>query len=219
MKSVICIFAHPDDEAFGPGGTIALLAEKNPVYIICVTDGDAGINSSDAKKDLSSIRKSELKKSAKILGVRDVYFLGYKDGCLCNGLYHEIADKITKIIKNLNPDTLLTFEPEGVSGHIDHITISMITSFLYEKMDYLKVLMHYCISKESRALEEPYFIYFPPGYSKNEISETYDISTVWDKKIASILAHKSQKHDAIRVMKKLEKLPKEEHFLVKKRAE
>lgn len=215
MKSVVCIFAHPDDEAFGPSGTIALLAEKIPVYIICVTDGDAGKNSLNAKRELSEVRKEELRRSATVLGVKKVFFLGYKDGTLCNGLYHEIADKITDVIKRLNPDTLLTFEPSGVSGHLDHIAVSMITSYVFEDQDYLRVLMYYCISKESRALEEPYFIYFPPGYSKSEISETYDVAAVWEKKLASMAIHKSQKHDAVRVLKKLEKLPKEEHFLVK----
>jgi hypothetical protein len=79
--------------------------------------------------------------------------------------------------------------------------------------------MYYCISKQSRELEGPYFIYFPPGYSKGEISETYEVSSVWDKKIASMMEHRSQKHDADRIIKKLKKLPKEEYFLVKEKNE
>lgn len=214
MKSVVCIFAHPDDEAFGPSGTITLLAEKKPVYLICVTNGDAGINGTNEPRTLSEIRKDELKKSAKILGIKDVFFLDYKDGCLCNALYHEVAHKITEIIRKLNPDTLMTFEPNGVSGHIDHIAVSMITSYVFDKHKKIRTLMYYCISKENRMLEEPYFIYFPPGYSKDEIGETYDVSPVWDKKIASMNAHVSQRHDAVRVLKKLKRLPREEHFLL-----
>jgi N-acetylglucosamine malate deacetylase 2 len=217
MSAVVCIFAHPDDEAFGPGGTIALLAEKNNVYLICITNGDAGKDSSKETRDLGEVRREELQRSAKILGIKKVILLSYKDGSLNNNLYHEIADKLVKYLSKLKPDTLLTFEPSGISGHIDHIAVSMITSFVFEKLTFVKKLMYYCISKESRALEDPYFIYFPPGYAKEEINETYEVSSVWDKKITSMMEHKTQKHDADRIISKLKKLPKEEYFLVKEK--
>ncbi|MBI4159549.1 PIG-L family deacetylase [Candidatus Wolfebacteria bacterium] len=85
MKTIVCIFAHPDDEAFGPGGTIAKLAKKNRVYIICATKGEAGKDSRRKKMGvLHDHRASELVASAKILGVKKVYFLGFKDGTLSN---------------------------------------------------------------------------------------------------------------------------------------
>lgn len=215
MKTVVCIFAHPDDEAFGPGGTIALLAKKQPVYIICVTDGNAGQNSSKARRDLGVVRKEELKRSAKTLGVKKVFFLGYNDGCLCNSQYHEIADKVKSIVSELTPDTLLTFEPRGVSGHIDHVTVSMITTFIFRRIDYVKKLMYYCIGERHRELEgENYFIYFPDGYNKEDIDEIYDISSVWEQKIAAMNAHRSQRHDGENIQKIIEQLPKEEYFLV-----
>jgi LmbE family N-acetylglucosaminyl deacetylase len=163
MKPLVCIFAHPDDEAFGPGGTIALQAKERDVYVICVTDGDAGQNSSEETRDLGTVRKEELLRSTNILGVKEVFFLGYKDGYLSNALYHEIAKNILHIISPLQPDTLLTFEPRGVSGHIDHIAVSMITSYVFEKAAFVHKLLYYCITTQSRALQEPYFIYFPPG--------------------------------------------------------
>src|SRR3989337_253656 len=102
-KKVVCIFAHPDDEAFGPSGTIAKYADGREAYIICVTDGN---DHNNGTKNLSQIRKNELRNSAKILGVKKVYFLSYSDGHLCNNIYHEVARKIEKIIKRLKPDTL-----------------------------------------------------------------------------------------------------------------
>lgn len=214
MNKIVCIFAHPDDEAFGPGGTIALLAEKHVVDIICVTNGDAGKNSSREDRELSAIRREELINSTNILGVNHVYFLDYNDGSLCNNLYHEIADKIVKILHEIQPDTLMTFEPRGVSGHVDHMTVSMITSYVFERLPFIEKLMYYCIDEKNRALQEPYFIYFPPGYSEEEIAETFDITSVREKKVASMKAHVSQSHDAERVLRKLEKLPKKETFLV-----
>lgn len=217
MKNIVCIFAHPDDEAFGPGGTIALLAQKYSVRIVCVTNGEAGINSTKETRALSEIRRDELLKSAEVLGVKDVQFVGYKDGSLSNNLYHEITDKLINILDAFKPDTLLTFEPRGVSGHLDHITVSMVTSFIFEKLSYVKKIMYYCISEDNRALEGDYFIYFPPGYTRQEIHEVFDVSPVWNIKLAAMIEHRSQKHDADRIMKKLNKLPREEYFLVRKK--
>ncbi len=217
MKPIVCIFAHPDDEAFGPSGTIALLAEKHDVYLICVTDGSAGKCSPEEKHLLSEIRKKELMSSARQLGVKDVLFLGYKDGTLSNNLYHDIAEKISQILIKIKPQTLVTFEHRGISGHLDHIAVSMICSYVFEQLPFLKKIMYYCLTAESRALEEPYFIYFPAGYTEGEIDETYDVSCVWEKKLACMREHISQKHDADRVIRKLEKLPKTEHFYVVKK--
>jgi len=72
-KNIFCIFAHPDDEAFGPSGIIAKWAEENNVYLICVTDGS---HPNGGKKKLDKVRRKELLVSAKILGVKKVFFLG-----------------------------------------------------------------------------------------------------------------------------------------------
>lgn len=63
------------------------------------------------------------------MGVKKVHFLDFLDGTLSNNLYHKLADKIEGHLKKLKPHTVITFEPLGVSGHIDHITVSMVTTF------------------------------------------------------------------------------------------
>src|SRR5262245_58145598 len=104
MKPVVAIFAHPDDEAFGPAGTIAHFAKDRPVYLICVTDGAAGMNSSDKTHELSQIRRDELINSARVLGVKDIFFFDYKDGTLSNNLYHELAEKLQNKLEELQPE-------------------------------------------------------------------------------------------------------------------
>jgi N-acetylglucosamine malate deacetylase 2 len=200
MSAVLGIFAHPDDEAFGPGGTLATLAKEHDVYLICVTNGDAGINSSKKTKELGEIRREELLASSKIVGVKKVFFLNYKDGSLSHNIYHEIAEKVKDIISDLKPETLLTFEPRGVSGHLDHIAVSMIASYVFEEVDFVKELWYYCITEKARSLHEKYFIYFPPGYKASDISKTVDISAVWDKKVEAINEHESQKHDVDKIL-------------------
>ena len=214
MNRVLCVFAHPDDESFGPGGTINLLAKTHEVYLICVTNGDAGKNSvSGSKSPLGKIRQNELRNSSKFLGTKKVFFLNYPDGSLNNLQYHEIADKIKTISDQLKPEILMTFEPRGVSGHLDHIAVSMITSYVFERLDYAKKLMYFCISREQSSKFGEYFIYRPEGYEAKDIHETVDISAVREIKTKSMYMHKSQIHDAERIIRLFGNFTKE-HFLV-----
>jgi len=217
----VCIFAHPDDEAFGPSGTIAKYAEEGEVFLICVTNGN-----DKTRKDnsgLSEIRKQELVSSSNTLGVKKVYFLDFEDGELRNNIYHQVSDKIQNILDKIKPDTLITYEPKGVSGHLDHIFCSMVTSYLYRENKYVKKLLLYCLPKIRSSLMKNYFIYFPDGYEKKEVQEIVDVSKYWNLKLKAVKCHKSQKKDVVRILaimklqKYLKFFPKEEYFLVQKR--
>jgi N-acetylglucosamine malate deacetylase 2 len=221
MKPVVAVFAHPDDEVFGPGGTMALMARERDVYIICITNGDAGLNSlkdSNNEKSLSEIRPDELRASAAAIGVKEVFFLGYVDGTLSNSVYHEIADKVQLKVQELDPEILLTYEPRGVSGHIDHVAASMITSYVFEHSS-VQELWYYCMNEYARSFQKPYFIYFPPGYKDDEISKVVDIEPVWDQKVEAMLKHESQKHDIENILGAFRKRRKEEYFLIMKRTD
>lgn len=213
---LVCVFAHPDDEAFGPSGTIHKFTKTHDVYILCATKGQAGQDSrSETSITLTNKRSQELKDSAKILGVKKVYFLGFKDGTLSNNLYHKLAAKIQVHLEKLRPEIVITFEPQGVSGHIDHITVSMVTTFVCNRLSFIKELWYYCILKERAAMRQNYFIYFPQGYDKSEIDKIIETKDVWDLKVKAMMAHESQKHDAESILKDAVNLPKEEYFIVK----
>jgi LmbE family N-acetylglucosaminyl deacetylase len=217
MKTILGIFAHPDDESFGPGGTLAKLAKDNDVHIICVTGGDAGQNHRESTtKTLEDIRNDELKNASKILGIKKRYCLKYKDGTLSNNLYHEIAAKIEEIVQKLKPDTLITFEPKGVSGHIDHIAVCMVTTYVFKKNPWIKTLMYYCIrdTRREKYLDD-YFIYFPEGYPMSQIDKEVNIEKTFQQKIDAIKCHKSQKKDVDQIIKSLLKMPPREYFLIK----
>lgn len=218
-KTIVCVFAHPDDEAFGPSGMIAKLAKTCDVYILCATKGEAGQNSLQKTEQLGKTRAKELLESAEILGVKKVYFLGFVDGTLCNNMYHKLAQKIEEKVKTLKADTLLTFDQTGISGHIDHITVSLVTTHVFYKLQLVKTLLYSAISLERQKAfsKEGYFIYFPKGRTKNEIDKVVDISNVWEKKVKAMMIHKSQRHDADRILRLTKNLPKEEYFLVLKK--
>lgn len=217
MKTIVGVFAHPDDEAFFTGGTIATLAADHDIYTICITNGDAGQNSSSKTGNIADIRHEELLEAGKILGIRKTFFLNYKDGTLSNSLYHEIAEKIRKIIDDLKPEMLLTFEPRGITGHIDHIAASMITSYVFEKASYIKELWYYCNTERARESVKDYFIYWPPGYKKSEISKTINTESVWETKVAAMQKHESQQHDIDKILERYKNLPKEENVIIIKK--
>jgi LmbE family N-acetylglucosaminyl deacetylase len=221
MKPVVAIFAHPDDEAFGPAGTLALFSKERPVYLICVTNGDAGINSHlDKTRTLAEIRRGELEASAKILGITKVFFLEYKDGTLSNNLYADIAEKMQNILDELQPEILLTYDTQGITGHLDHIAVSMITSYVFQHSHHIKELWYYCVDSEEQKLfreQYPdYFVYLPEGYSKKEL-QWKDIADVWEQRIEVMHQHESQIHDIKRVLAVKQQLPKEEGFIIRKK--
>lgn len=223
-KTIAVIVAHPDDEAFGPSGTIAKFTkEGNDVYILCATKGEEG--DQHKKEDLRQvheIREEELLASAKILGVKEVFFLGFRDGSLSNNIYHELAKKITEILKQIKADMIITFEHRGISGHIDHIAISMISSYVFEHLDSIKTIYYYCSTKMARGLQpkyrpEGYFIYFPPGYDPEEVDKIVDTTDVWNIKMRAMECHKSQLKD-VRVIQGIHsEIPKREHFFVREK--
>jgi len=204
--TLVCLFAHPDDEAFGPSGTIHAFTKMHDVYIICATNGDAGENHHPAGGtiDLGHQRKSEIIESSKVLGVKKVFFLEHKDGELSNNKYQTIATECRTILDDLRPQILLTFEHRGISGHIDHVFMAMVTSFLYERLSYVQEAHFYCL-REDQHNKKPgeYFIYFPRGYKESEVDKTVDITKYLAVKKAAISKHISQTKDMKNILKSL----------------
>ncbi|HET6597727.1 MAG TPA: PIG-L family deacetylase [Anaerolineales bacterium] len=150
-KTILAVLAHPDDESFGLGGTLALYAQKGyDTYLVCATRGEAGtVDASylNGFKDTAELRTGELLRAAKILGLRDVFFLGYRDSGMVgsqenlhpeaqiNHPVEEVAGKVVKYIRELKPDIVITFDPIGGYKHPDHIHIQKATVLAFEKAD------------------------------------------------------------------------------------
>jgi len=210
-KPVLVVIAHPDDEAFGPSGLIAKISSTYNVHLVCVTDG------AFSGKKYKIVRYKELEKSAQILGVKKIHYLHFNDGSLSNNLYHEVADKITAIAKRVHPKFMITMELRGVSGHLDHVAVAMISSYVYRNMESIDAILYHVARKEVSSAMQDYFIYFPPGFEKKDVDLVVDVSEVFDKKIAAAKCHETQIQDVLRVTKRWLLLPKEEWYLVTKR--
>lgn len=149
MKKVLLVaLAHPDDESFGMGGTLAYYASLGvEVHLLCATKGEVGEVTSDQLKGFNTIadlRESELRCAAKHLGLKEVHFLGYRDSgmqgspdnthpqALAFQPIDEVAGAIVEFIRDLKPQVVLTFDPIGGYRHPDHIAIHKATVRAFE---------------------------------------------------------------------------------------
>lgn len=241
QKKLLAVFAHPDDESFGPGGTLAKYAKEGvEIELLCVTKGEGGrkkvskyqgippppsltwlrrinkVLSGEelTSEELSDIRCRELMESARVIGIKKVEFLDFIDGKISNDQYHSVADKISAKIKEFKPQVVLTYENLGVSGHLDHIAVSLITTYSFIKQKIAQKLYYYCIPDWRARLFKRYFIYFPPGYSEEEITTKIDYGDFWDIKVKAMSKHKSQLKDVRRIIRKTKVLPKVDNFLL-----
>lgn len=145
---VLAVYAHPDDESFMGGGTLAESAARGfQVTLVCATRGEVGEISdpSLATRDtLPKVREAELRASSVALGIGEPRFLGYRDSgmdgtpenddprCLYQASSDEVTYRLVALMRELKPHVVITFEPNGVYGHPDHIAISRYTTAAYD---------------------------------------------------------------------------------------
>jgi LmbE family N-acetylglucosaminyl deacetylase len=134
MKPVLlAIFAHPDDESFAAGGTIAkYAAEGMRVVLVSATRGEAGISGLSAK-ETARIRETELHAAAQALGVNRLEFLDYVDGEFERADKEQVVSKLLAIFRQENPDVIVTFGPDGISGHPDHVATHRFVTRAFER--------------------------------------------------------------------------------------
>jgi len=144
QEPLLAVFAHPDDESFGTGGTLSLYARRgHPVYLVCATRGEVGDIADPSlarKENLGHVREMELRCAAQEMGVTNVFFLDYRDSgmagtpenndprCLYRADRAKVIGEVVRIIRLVRPAVVITFEPNGGYGHPDHITIHQVTT-------------------------------------------------------------------------------------------
>lgn len=130
--SLMAILAHPDDESFGNGGTLAKYAEEGVfTSLVMATRGEAGEISDPAlaeRDNLGQVREQELKLACSILAVGHLRFLDYVDGTLQSIDQRECVGKMVRSIREMRPQVILTFGPDGVYGHPDHVAVSQMAT-------------------------------------------------------------------------------------------
>ncbi|MDB5181795.1 MAG: putative deacetylase [Candidatus Saccharibacteria bacterium] len=195
-KIVLGVAAHPDDLDFGAAGTIAYWASRGArVYYLILTNGNKGSEDLSAKpEDLTELRRNEQRAAAKILGVADVFFCDYEDGCLMVSM--DVKRDIARVIRKVRPDTVITMDPgmlydveRGFINHPDHRAAGQAT------LDAL-----YPLARDHMSFPE---LFHNEGLAPHKVATVLltnfqqqncyiDISDTFDKKIQALAAHASQ---------------------------
>lgn len=145
--SIVAVFAHPDDEVFSTGGTLAKYAGQCRVVLVVATRGELGeirVPDSATPETLGDVREGEVRESARILGIHDVRFLDYRDSgmagtegnqdprSLLRADRTEAVGRLVTIFRELRPQAVITFEETGGYGHPDHLTVHEVTTSAFD---------------------------------------------------------------------------------------
>jgi len=130
---LLAVFAHPDDESMGMGGTLAKYsAEGVETYYICASRGERGWfgprEENPGLQRLGQLRTHELENAVNELGIKGLYFLDYIDGDVDQADHCQAIGKIVTHIRCIQPQVIVTFPPDGNYGHPDHIAVGQFTS-------------------------------------------------------------------------------------------
>jgi LmbE family N-acetylglucosaminyl deacetylase len=125
---LLFIYAHPDDESFGVAGITRMYADQGAaIALVTATRGDAGRAGEPpfcSRESLPAVREAELRAAADILGIGHVTVLDYLDKHLADAPSDKIRRELVSAIRQHRPHVVISFDPDGVNQHPDHVAIS-----------------------------------------------------------------------------------------------
>lgn len=168
LGTILGVWAHPDDESFMSAGLMAM-AVNNGQAVACITatKGELGVQDEARwpSATLGETRAAELDAAFGLLGIQHHHWLGYADGSCATVPDEEAINTICEYIHKYNADTIITFPPDGSTGHPDHVTVSRWTRQACERCQ-PNVTLYYAVDLQEqydsylRELDEQFNIYF-----------------------------------------------------------
>lgn len=174
--------------------------------MVCATFGELGRRGEYAtlsRSEFAAMRRRELEASCAALGVRPPHFLGCADQGLARDCVETATSEVARYIQALRPDVVLTFGPDGVSGHADHVAISGIATTAFSGS-----VASMGASAAGEAISRPTTLYYvlrsaavPACCRAREdapppppATTTIDVGTFGERKLAAVRCHRSQRH-------------------------
>lgn len=172
LGTILGIWAHPDDETYLSAGLMARATfNGSRVVVAMATRGEAGSPDPEncPPEEIARIRGQELIAALDTVGVVELLWLGHEDG-QCQWVdFEEAVGKLTGIIEAVQPDTVLTFPPDGLTGHLDHQAVSTWATEAFQRAAKMGAKLYYAtITPEllGEMPEEVQAVVFEPGWPK-----------------------------------------------------
>jgi LmbE family N-acetylglucosaminyl deacetylase len=205
LGTILGVWAHPDDDIYLSAGLMAAaVAGGQRVVDVTATRGEGGSMDEERwpPESMGDVRTNELLRSLDVLGVKEHHFLdGPVDIDMDTGLDQAGATQVLRIMEEVDPDTVFTFGPEGMTGHVAHQDVSRWAGQAFDEVAKPGARLFHAVFPRSLAEEwleklEPFGI-FRPGTPNVVADEDVDLNhdvegPFLDQKTASIKEHASQ---------------------------
>ena len=185
LGTILCVWAHPDDESFSCAGIMAAaIANGQKVACVTATKGELGVQDESRwpAAKLGEIRAQEMHEALDIIGCHNHYWLDYHDGHCQEVPIEEGTAQVKRFIGQVQPNTILTFGPDGMTGHPDHQTVS---KWVDEAVKGVDTKVYHTVEETGRyekymvEADKKFNIYFnidkPPVYDQKDCDIAFDL--------------------------------------------
>ncbi len=210
------VFAHPDDDTFSLAGVYAMRGDELDVTVIVATSGEAGMIADPSlatPENLAEVREQEQRDGLAAAGMpdADLHFLHHPDGGLAGVPRKQLAEEVAAILRDAMPHIVVTFGPEGVTLHDDHITIGSVATEVFRRLrtdatagdGAFQRLFHSSLPQgdldtfwaalRERGVEvDPDAPFMPRGVPDDTIAVRVDVRPVLKQKLEAVRAHRTQ---------------------------
>jgi LmbE family N-acetylglucosaminyl deacetylase len=230
------VFAHPDDDTYGLAGTLALGRGDIEYTVIVATSGEAGGISDPSlatRENLAQVREGEEREALRAAGAdhAKVHFLRYPDGELKDAPREELVDRVSGLLKEARPHVVVTFGPEGITKHDDHVTIGAAATEAFHKAqaeteasagaddepggDFQRLLYvaipsteidRFWQSLRARGVDvgDPEGPFMPRGVPDESITHRVDCTGVLKAKLHALHSHRTQREEVDQIPEDLQ---------------
>ena len=227
-RRLAAVFAHPDDDTYGLSGTLALGRGDIEYTVIVATSGEAGTISDPSlatRENLAEVREGEEREALRAAGAREaaVHFLRYADGRLKDAPREELVTKVASILKDARPEVVVTFGPEGITKHDDHIAVGAAATEAFHQAqagsegdDAFQRLLYVAIPSselnrfweslraKGEEIGDPEAPFMPRGVPDESITHRVDCTGVLKSKIEALHAHRTQREEVDQIPEDLQ---------------
>ncbi|RED51750.1 PIG-L family deacetylase [Cohnella lupini] len=189
VKKLLAVFAHPDDESFICGGTLAKYASEGvEITLVSATRGEMGRRMGNPpylnRESMAAARELELKQACESLGIQHLHFFDIRDKTVEFIEEDILISRIEEFIRDLNPEVVLTFH-EKLGGHPDHCAIGKATTAAFRRVAGNDKALYFITFGEEMKRPERF------GYSRSDVFKI-DVRAHLEAKLASFRAHRCQ---------------------------